>query len=231
MCQIGNDEGSDLSIEEGWAIIEKRLKEYVQTGMAKINARKQAEEVGLIWFTHNGTDRMRSFTKTSGNELNAQVVICFVIECSKILAGVQLHLNDEGDALYCPVLIKDGLAKPDRKKIKNDISLWNEPDRYEAVHGKYEDVTKKEPFYNELLKRWFSFGDPNQFIRLVKAEAYLNKRKKFKTKNLTKDSMDNFETVGRSFLADEKAESASYYDDIDSFPRMRTNERKQKNGV
>jgi hypothetical protein len=40
----------------------------------------------------------------------------------------------------------------------------------------------------------------------------------FKTKRLGKNQMDNFESVGRSFLADERADSASYCDDIGGFP-------------
>jgi hypothetical protein len=104
---------------------------------------------------------MRSFIKVSGNELNAHAAIKFVLEASNILSDQIISLSDEGEALYCPVLIKNGLMKPDKDRIRDLIQYWNKPKNYEALHGKYADVTLKEKYFNELLLNRFTFGDPN----------------------------------------------------------------------
>ena len=115
-------------------------------------------------------------------------------------------------------------------RIRDLIQYWNEPKNYEALHGKYTDVTLKEKYFNELLLNRFSFGDPNQFIRMIKPESYLNKRKEFKTTILNVQDAPNLGSFGGDFIANEQAESESYYEDIKYFPTevLRANRLKIK---
>lgn len=225
--------GRTIKAVEGWDTVNLKIKQKRWKGLGRIHAVKSVEKDGLIVFARDKfSDGMRSFIKVSGNELNAHAAIRFVIEASVILKDQIISLNDEGEALYCPVLIKNGLMKPDKDRLRDLIQYWNEPKNYEALHGKYPDVTLKEKYFNELLLNRFSFGDPNQFIRQIKPESYLNKRKKFKTTILNVEDSGNLQNFVGDFLSNEQAESESYYDDIKYFPtdilkRQRLNKKKK----
>ena len=68
------------------------------------------------------------FSKVGSNELNAHLVIRFVIEASQLAPNTTWNLHDEGDALYCPLLVKNGLAKPDIDDMKKSLKYWQGKD-------------------------------------------------------------------------------------------------------
>jgi hypothetical protein len=64
------------------------------------------------------------FTKVGENEKNAALVVKFLIECSILAPRIKIKVSDEGDYLTCPVIIQNGLMKPDEDEIKSTIEYW-----------------------------------------------------------------------------------------------------------
>ncbi len=195
--------------------------EYDQAPSDKlISAIKKLQERGLISFAKDvlSDDYVRGFTKVSSNELNAIQVVKFVLEASKLVPDKEFVLDDEGDCLYCPLLIKNGLAKPDKIRMTANLEYWKDKD-YLHDEGRW-DVTSKEIYFKQLLKKNKRFGDINQYIRPIKTEAILSKRKEFETMLIDTNENINFFGMIDNFLNTEFDESLKYYDDIKSYPTI-----------
>jgi hypothetical protein len=155
-------------------------------------------------------DEINSSTKVGGNELNAHTVIKFVVEASKILPDRTFYLVDDADALYCPLLIKNGLAKPDIDSINRSLKYWKDKQSVDTEIYKY---------YKKLADAEWGFTNINRFIRPLKVKAYLYKRKQVKTINFNKEQIDEIPSMMQDFIINERIEQMSYYDDIDSYPK------------
>ena len=154
-------------------------------------------------------DEIDTSTKVGGNELNAHTVINFVVEASRILPDHTFYLIDDADALYCPLLIKNGLAKPDIESINKTLKYWE---------NKKSTRTEIYKYYNKLIGVKWKFTDINRFTRPLKINAYLNKRKEVETINFKKEQIDELPSMMQDFIINERLEQMSYYDDIDSYP-------------
>ena len=214
--KLKNLKHKDITRDEAWNIINLSIQSKLDSGYNQIQARKKCQNEGIISFSREGSLRngdgkittfnyFSGFCKTSGNELNAHAVIRFILECSFILKGVDILLSDEGDALYCPLIIKNGKAKPDFPAIKSAIAHWNSKGYKELLHrgNPHWDVTENENYFNAVLDRKWSYGDPQQFIRPLNDEGYLADRKQFKTINLSLEKGYDLQDLVGNFLANE----------------------------
>lgn len=149
------------------------------------------------------------FTKVGSNELNAHTIIKYVHEASMIIPKCVFNLKDEGDALYCPIHLKNGLARPDFEEMKKNLKFW---DGKEHLHDNgLWDVTSREQYFKKLIELKPDFGDINQYIRPLADEAYLNKRKSTATQTIDISKPVNPSDIVKSFLENEKVTSDLNY--------------------
>jgi hypothetical protein len=239
--QLKKMKGRDVTMEEGWEIVNLSNQSKMDSGYSAIEARKRTQKEGIIRFSREGSlrtgsgkeisfDYFSGFCKTSGNELNAHAVIRFILECSFILKGIEISLEDEGNALYCPLIIKNGKAKPDIESIKSCIKHWNSGGYKELLHNPESvwDVTNHERYFNVILERKWNYGDPQQFIRQILDEGYLAERKQFQTIKLSLEKGFDLRDLVGDFLSNQRAESAKYYKDTKEFPTLKKNSTKKK---
>lgn len=207
---FGNSESSD-SI---WKKINNEYDRIFKQGLSDGDTLIRLRKKGLIAFHHR--DHLRGFTKVGGNELNAHTVILFVREASKILPNKVFSLRDEGDALYCPLLIKNGQAKPDIERMKDSLDYWQ--NRQDLHDGGSYDVSNTETYYKDLIRINPNWRDIDQYVRPLIGEAVLIKRKPFKTTILEKEDMADLQEIVTDFLRKEREESSQYYEDTKLYP-------------
>ena len=166
------------------------------------------------------------WTKVCGNELNAHTIIRWIAACSLAVPN-EIRLYDEGDALYCPLLLKGGMAKPNEEKIISQLTYWNRPDTKARLHDPsvYFCVTPQETYFKMLLTVRPGFGPINNYIRKIKPIAYLNVRREFGTTNVQLESAPDIGSMISGFLKSQHEEGAIYYDDVKSFPESITTVR------
>ncbi len=157
-------------------------------------------------------DHLRGFTKVSSNEFNALAVIKFVIEASKLIPEQTFYLMDEGFALYCPLYIKNGLAKPDYKEMTQLISSNNQQSDADAY------TLSKLNYYTKLVELDLEFGDVNGYIRPIKDQSYLLERATFKSILIPEESIAEISHIIEHKQFSEIEESKKYYSDINEFP-------------
>lgn len=200
-----------LGVEE-WneaeEIINKQILKYVNKGSGFTEAVRKLEKSGLMKTREkNG---LRGFTKVSSNELNAHTVIKFVTEASKIIPDQIFYLIDEGFALYCPLHIKGGSARPNYPEIHNFINA--------VSYNKDSYLKAKTIYYKRLIKQERDFQSIDNFIRPIKTEGYLLNRKEFKTIILNEESIADLEKIAVNKIFSETEESKKYYGDVAIFP-------------
>lgn len=208
--------------QSAWEYINKLIRDKISSGMHLVDALRASEAEGIIKFSRRDS-RFSGFTKVGGNELNAHALIRFIVECSHILRGQVIGLYDEGDALYAPLHITEGMAMPDINRIRRNLDHWK--DNAPLRDGGPFDITAKENYYKQVVKCKWEFADINQFIRPIKTAGYLADRKEFKTTLLSTDDILSLQHIVTNFRLNEKAESGEYYDDIKSFPNITINAR------
>ncbi len=208
--------------ESAWEYINKSIRNKISSGVNLVDAIRKTETEGIIRFMRRDS-RFYGFTKVGGNELNAHALIRFIVECSHILRGQVIGLYDEGDALYAPLHITEGMAMPNINHIIGNLDHWknNAPLR----DGGPFDITAKENYYKQVVKRHWEFGDLNQFIRPINAAGYLAERNEAKTTIIEDADTAKLLEFAKAFLVNEKSESGKYYYDIKSFPNITTNAR------
>ncbi len=203
----------DLNREDVWNLINKSHSQYISQGRTECEAIRSLHSDGMVDYTKK--DSLRGFTKVAGNELNAHTVIIFIVEASRILPNQVFSLYDEGDALYCPILIRNGKAKPDLEQISSALDYWMEKD---YLHdGGCWDVSNAERYYHSLLRHNPTWGDIARYIRpLVKS----GKPKPFKTTSLHMEEMPNLNDLVEEFLLNEQQESGRFYEDVKQYPQL-----------
>lgn len=216
--------------EYGWKVVTKKLKDILGKDYDKasdyelINAIKKLKSLGLINMHSSPDDEVRGFTKVRGNELNANQVIKFILESSTLVPNKVIYLHDEGDALYCPLLIKNGKAKPDKEDMESSLEYWNKKENYDNLHNPevYYNVIEQEKYYKALLSKPMRFGDINQYIRPIKVSSILTaKREVAQTQIISLEDSIDIINLTKDFLENENAESLQYYDDMKSFPTVK----------
>lgn len=199
-----------------WEQVNQTYDKYIKKGLSDAESINRLNEKGLIAFHHRA--HLRGFTKVGGNELNAHTVIMFILEGSKILPTKVFSLRDEGAALYCPILIKDGLAKPDIASMTDSLEYWK--GREYLHNGGHWDVGNTEAYYRDLINIDSDWGESDQYIRPLCDKAGLNSRKPFKTTVLEKGDIAELKDIAVDFLRREREESSLYYEDIRKYPSL-----------
>lgn len=64
---------------------------------------------------------LRDVIDVGYNEYNALMIIKFVYEVSLAIPRIKIKLQDEGDCLYCPIIVQNGKASPDYKAIELEL--------------------------------------------------------------------------------------------------------------
>ena len=187
-------------------VIYEHILKLVENGATLQGAYAKLQEEGLITFRKK--DALKVYTKVSSNELNAHTVIQFILAASKLLPEATFYLIDEGYALYCPLLIQDGRAKPKVDDIEEYLEHYNVEE--------YPELKQKLDYYTRIYDEGANFGDIQGYIRPLKDAAYLQKRNEFETKVI--ESSDKIGDAMNEIILSEKEESAKYYEDINSYP-------------
>ena len=197
-------------VQDDWDFIEKIYEEYLTQGLTHVEAIQRLSVENLVTMNKNA---LRGFTKVGSNEFNAHTVIQFILDASKILPKQTLSLYDEGDSLYCPVLIKNGKAKPDIAAIKDTLKYWS--DKGYLHDGGMWDVAKAESYFKMLLKKKHRYGDINKYVRSIDNRE---KPKQFETAIFAHELGVGLKDITDDFLTQEYSASEKYYDDVKTYP-------------
>jgi hypothetical protein len=96
-------------------------------------------------------DKAFNFTKTAGNEWNTHLCVQGIIKLSRIIPEHLIEVCDEGEYLHCPLLIKNGQAKPNMISLCNHLADWlTELEKGEA--SSYKDIAPTS--FIKSLKRY-----------------------------------------------------------------------------
>ena len=202
------------SNQEIWSTIDDRYDMFVEQGMNPIEVVRSMHRAGWILFLHEGD--WRFFTKVRGNEMNAHLVIRFVLDASRLLPSAILCLHDEGDALYCPVLIQSGKMKPDLSDMRKSLNYWVDKDYLQ--NGGTWDVSAKEHYFRQLIKLNPDLGDPTQYIRPIKEGSVFNERQPSGTVEMSLNEIEDLPHMITALLMNEHEESSAYYENVKSYP-------------
>ncbi|RPI19633.1 MAG: hypothetical protein EHM58_01120 [Ignavibacteriae bacterium] len=190
-------------------LVERIEDELDETGDFDIKVIRKSD---VDW---DDEDKLYGFTKVYGNEINAHNVIKFVVDASKILPDETFYFIDDADALYCPLLVKNGLAKPDVESIRRSIDYMKK--NHSIREGGLWDTTNREIFYRKLIKEW-EWTDIYRFVRPLKVTEEIKKKKKTDTINITEENVEDLGAAALDLLLDERLEQMKYYEDIYTFP-------------
>ncbi len=124
-------------------VINKLYKDLETKGRTKVQVLKELHRRKLIAF-HTDNDKLnlqeaRGFCKVAGNEWNALLVTVWLAEVSKILPENEFMLHDEGKFLKADIIIKNGKACPNIKKLLESINWY--ADKVEK--GEYVEAYRK----------------------------------------------------------------------------------------
>lgn len=184
----------------------QNVETLVETGVTFYEAVANLEKQNII--STRKLDKLKGFTKVSSNELNAHTVVQFVVMASQIIPNATFYLIDEGYALYCDLLLKNGMAKP------NMVSVLEYIEHNKDNH----EFDSRLQYYQKLIELMPDYGDLSQYVRPLVDQGYLVIRKEFKTTFLNSDSIGNISNIINEKFLSEREESARYYDDINNYP-------------
>jgi hypothetical protein len=207
-----DEPGNEDDVKKSENISNAIIQELECSGVFGSETIKVVDETELEF---DDTDKLYGFTKVYGNEIDAHNVIKFVVDSSIILPEREFYFFDEGEALYCPLFVKNGLAIPDVSHISKILACWNKGDGFRD--GGLWDITSKEKFYKALVKEW-EWSDIQKFVRPLKEKKNAKKRKELGNVNLSMDDLENFPSIALDFLLEERLEMMKYYDDMNNFP-------------
>ncbi len=195
----------------GESIAKNIKKGFTGTGLFEVTEIRIEDEEALELVDK---DKLYGFTKVYGNEIDAHNVIKFVTDSSKILSGYEFYFFDDGDAIYCPLRVKNGLAKPDIKHVKSLHESWKGKSSF--YEGGLWDLTSKIEFYSKLIRVNFDWSDIIRFVRPLKKQYIKKIQSKSKTQQET--SIEDLPSAALDLLLDERLEMMRYYEDLNSFP-------------
>lgn len=136
--------------KDAWEIVNKRFDELVKQGKQQIEIYEILYKEKLILYHREiKTNKVRGFTKTQGNEFNSLLVYSALIEVSEKIPSCEIELHDEGEFLFCDVIIKQGKVKPKVSEIKENIQRWL-ADLYEIKEGEITLIGLPETIKQEL---------------------------------------------------------------------------------
>lgn len=130
-----------ITANKAWEIINRQLD-----GLSGVTLEKKVfelvDEKILVLGERSKKDITASgFTKVADNEWNAQLVIAFLTETSKIAKNFPVKIYDEGDYILCHyIIIRNGVVSLDHERIKNYLAGLKERQKDSGM----EDYFKEE---------------------------------------------------------------------------------------
>ena len=158
-------------------------------------------------------DKLYGFTKVNDNEPNAHLVIDFVADASRIISEREWYLYDEGNALYCEVLVKNGLARPSLEHVSKTIKYWEDKI---FVNKEIETNQEMLDYYRKVSEKNWQWMHIEQFVRPL-AEP----RKADFNEILETTNMERFIKLKKEYqdiIINANLEHVNYYDDVNSYP-------------
>lgn len=170
--------------KSNWDKLNARHKELVAEGTHPVDADFQLIKEGIASL-HNAEwqKEIYGFCKVGGNELNAAIIVGALTEVSKRIQ-CSIDLQDEGEYLICPIIIKAGNAMPNRERIMREVGWWLTRKWDPAYNTDAELLVKLESFakeYYEISNKYESRCYPpkcmwavSEFCRKIKPEDFKN---------------------------------------------------------
>lgn len=136
---------SKLTTTEIWDQINLKLKE--PDGLQKLRQENLIEykEGGYM----GGSYLMSGFTKVRDSESDAALVVKFLLEASNIAPDININVNDEGNYLKCPVIIRHGRMSVDQEGLQSHL---------EYLFKMYEEATDEDKsFWEKFIENYKPF--------------------------------------------------------------------------
>lgn len=108
-----------------WDTVNRRADELFSQSLNHIDVELELIRGGIA-LPHNPYwwSRIYGFCKVGGNELNAMWVVRGLTQVSIEVKKATIAVRDEGNYLLCPIIIEEGMARPDDRRIDSDIAWW-----------------------------------------------------------------------------------------------------------
>ncbi len=158
--------------------------------------------------------------RITNNEIIAHNAIRFIETLSKEFPNEILFIDYDRDSLYCPILVKNGKAKPYLEKIKfffedEDIIAKIVSWIFKLIFNPIEMPESRKQFYKALLEKedyeWIPIEyferkyNPEALIGRTVQPYHFSENPKELIKELDKEKKEMIKTV-------------PFYDDVDYFP-------------
>lgn len=140
-------ERQGVSLDE---VVYQRFDHLLNEGYNQLQAKeKMIKEKFAVTFNRKRDIKKEcaGFTKVQGNEMNAFLVLEALIDISKEVKKAEIHLEDEGKFLLCPIYIKNGKCFPDLDYFQEKKKFFSS--KIVMSNGRY---TNQMPEAKELSK-------------------------------------------------------------------------------
>ncbi|OGJ85799.1 MAG: hypothetical protein A2268_00910 [Candidatus Raymondbacteria bacterium RifOxyA12_full_50_37] len=102
---------------DAWEYINARYKRLEKRNLNHLQIVRRMLSEKFIAIHGDNPDKIdlqqaNGFTKVAGNEWNAFLTVAWIVTVSTMLPNHEIELNDEGHFLKCPLVIKNGKARP-----------------------------------------------------------------------------------------------------------------------
>ena len=171
-CFVDSKLPSDL---KGWEFVCAERDKLRANGMSQLEITKELHRRKLIsYYTDDNRENLqvaKGFTKVTGNEFNAFLVVAWLTEISRILPHHEFLIHDEGKFLLLDIIIKNGKAHADHKSIKADLTCYRKKiEQGESVNAYKKLFDKKLALQHKFTgKAW---KDVSHFCRSVNPEDF-----------------------------------------------------------
>lgn len=208
-----------------WQIVRERYQELLKDGFNDVQIIRLLENENWL---KTKNDHFGA-TYANGNEILAHKAINFAYNVSKLFPEKVMFLNDnDGWALYCPLLLKDGQAKPDLKEIRKQFKRMEDKKAMFGIGSILNYSENRIRYLNRILELKPGWGDIKQYIRPIDNYEAVNS---YIPLPLVKVDLKegNEEEAIKKFLkaakeaekeAKEKGINTGFYNDRDWYPEI-----------
>ena len=135
-----------------WKFVNGRRGKLLRDGLHLAEADLKIVEEGTAFLSNDKWQKeICGFCKVAGNELNAMMITLALIAISAKI-DCSIKLNDEEEFLIVPIILENGMARPDYDRIDMNIAYWMTR-RWVPGHadcGKDWEKKSKEYFFSVL---------------------------------------------------------------------------------
>jgi len=164
--------------------------------------------------------RYYTFTDVGDNEFNASLVVQYCNEISIAVPEFNVAITDEGDQLYCPIIIQQGRAVPWKERTLSILVYWEKSPGFNELDQNYMNAAKK--FYLQA-SQYSKSKETAFFQRDIKQSAYLFDKKDRLTIELRPSPEDSIKVIMDSLyekMSQRLETSKKYYKDLTYYPEL-----------